>query len=122
MVTIPILIAVLLILLKSFFKLLVYNQPDGIDCAKALAALPLDMTFLIFGLLIKQHQLSAAAYDNWTMCLLIYLLAAVIITLLWRASDLALTTGSFKLAWLFLMPLNIAISAVSFYFALTLLL
>ena len=110
-------IPALLILLKGIFKLFFYNKPDALDCAKAVAILPLDVLFLVVGLIVRQLQTKQTDTEVLVFGAIAYLIAASVVTLIWRASDSALTTGQFARAWLLLIPVNTTMSIVAVYFA-----
>lgn len=110
-------VALSLILLKQLYKLFLHHTPDRIDFLKALAALPIDVSFLVVSLFIKATMQPAPTAQVLVSLMVIYLVISLIATILWRVCDRAVTNkfgGHF--VWAF--PLNAALSGSTFYVAL----
>jgi uncharacterized BrkB/YihY/UPF0761 family membrane protein len=113
----PILAAVILIVLKQGFRLYIFHKPDRVDYLKALASLPLDVSFLIISLFVKAVMEPQHGAQILVVFLLIYLLCSIISTVLWRVCDgSVLTKLGGHYYWAF--PMNLSISSVMFYLAL----
>lgn len=113
----PLVVALLLILLKQLYKLFVHNRPDRIDYFKAVANLPLDISFLVVGLFIKAASTPSQQGSLLIALMIAFLLVSFIATVLWRVCEDAIKiqlTG--RLAWAF--PLNAAITGSTFYLVL----
>jgi hypothetical protein len=110
----PLWIALLLIVLKQAFKLLLFNRPDGIDAMKAMASLPLDVSFLIVSLFFKAAA-SGTSGEIVTL-LAIYIISSLVATVLWRVSDRALI-NTVGLHFIWACPLNFAFSGTTLYLA-----
>lgn len=113
----PLIIATGLILLKQFYKLFLHHVPDKVDYLKAVAALPLDLNFLIVSLFIKAAISTQASREPLLGLLVVYFIISVICTLLWRVSDDAIRTTIGK-NFVWACPLNLAMSATAFFLAL----
>jgi hypothetical protein len=112
----PLIIALLLILLKQIYKLHVQHQPNTVDYLKALAALPVDISFLVVSLFVKEATSGSGPTDKLFGLMLGYVIISVFTTVLWRVCDTAVTSrlgGQF--AWAF--PLNAALAGTTFYLA-----
>jgi hypothetical protein len=112
----PLAIALMLILLKQLYKLFLHHRPDRIDYLKALATLPIDVSFLVVALFIKAASKPTSPAETLIGMMVIYLLVSLIATVLWRVCDGAVTTkfgGHF--VWAF--PLNAALAGSTFYVA-----
>lgn len=112
----PLVIALALILLKQLFKLFLHHKPDRIDYLKALASLPIDVSFLVVSLFIKAATAPASPAEVLIGLMVIYLAVSLIATILWRVCDGSVTSklgGHFL--WAF--PLNAAITGSTFYVA-----
>lgn len=113
----PLTIAILLILLKQLYKLYLHHRPDRVDYLKAIATLPIDVSFLVVSLFIKAAMQPASSAEMLIGLMVIYLVVSLISTILWRVSDSAITSslgGNFL--WAF--PLNAALTGSTFYIAL----
>ncbi len=109
-------IALLLILLKQFYKLFIHHKPDLIDYFKAVAALPQDVSFLVVSLFVKAAAHASATAEQLMALLIAYLISSIVTTLLWRVCDGAVSDrigGHFM--WAF--PLNAALAGTTFYLA-----
>ena len=112
----PLAIALMLILLKQLYKLFLHHRPDWIDYLKALATLPIDVSFLVVALFIKAASKPTSPAETLIGMMVVYLLVSLIATVLWRICDAAVTTkfgGHF--VWAF--PLNAALAGSTFYVA-----
>jgi hypothetical protein len=114
----PLIIAVLLILLKQVYKLYLNHKPDPIDYAKAVAALPMDLSFLIVSLFIKAAMRPTSSADMLMGLMVVYLMVSVFATVLWRVCEKAVT-GSLGHHFFWAFPLNAAMTSSTFYFALS---
>lgn len=112
----PLTIALLLILLKQFYKLFVNHEPDRIDYLKALATLPIDASFLVVGLFVRAATRTTADGGELIGLMVAYLIVSFIATALWRVCDTAVT-NRFGANFLWAFPLNTAICSVTFYVA-----
>jgi hypothetical protein len=113
----PILAAVILIVLKQVFRLYIFHKPDRVDYLKAVASLPLDVSFLIVSLFVKAVMEPEHGAQILVVFLLIYLTFSIISTVLWRVCDgSVLTKLGGHYYWAF--PMNLSISSVMFYLAL----
>lgn len=115
-----ILIAVILILLKQLFKLYLRHKPDRLDYLKAVASLPVDISFLIVALLVKEASLNSTSSARLLCFVLAYIVVSIFVTILWRVCDSSVT-ASFGKHFIWAFPLNAAISVTTFYFAIQLL-
>jgi hypothetical protein len=115
-----ILIGVFLVLLKSGLKLFLVREPDLIDYLKAMAVLPVDVAFLIIALLIKYLTGKPPNVEQTVCYFLGYLVASLVITVLWSYSEKAIQKGMFGRFGIF-FPFNLALSGAAFYLAITLL-
>jgi hypothetical protein len=112
----PLTIALLLILLKQLYKLFLHHRPDPVDYLKAVAALPLDVSFLVVGLFIKAASAPTSPAQTLIGMMVIYLIVSLLATVLWRICDGGVTSrfgGHF--VWAF--PLNAALAGSAFYVA-----
>ena len=114
----PIIVAIALILLKQSYKLFMHHVPDRVDYLKALAALPLDVSFLIVALFLKAAMSTTGSRDEVVGLLVLYILVSVACTLLWRVSEDAIT-GELHLNFAWAFPLNLAVSTTALFLALT---
>lgn len=112
----PLIAASILILIKQVLKLYVLNRPDFVGYLKALAALPLDVMFIITALFIRAANADYLASDKFYALILGYVLATVVSTLLWRLSDEA-STSSLGGKFFFSFAMNASLSAVCLYVA-----
>ncbi len=112
----PLIAASVLILIKQALKLYVLNRPDFVGYVKAVAALPLDMMFIITALFIRAANVNSLSSDKFYAFILIYLLATVISTLLWRLSDEA-SDSSLGKKFYFSFSTNAGLSATCLYIA-----
>lgn len=113
----PLTIAILLILLKQLYKLFLHHKPDRVDYLKALASLPVDVSFLIVSLFIKAAMQPTSPAEILIGLMVIYLVISLISTILWRVCDGAVISefgGHFF--WAF--PLNAGLTGSTFYIAL----
>jgi len=115
----PLAIAILLILLKQLYKLFLYHKPDRIDYLKALATLPIDVSFLVVSLFIKAAMQPSTPTEMLIGLMVIYLVISLLATILWRICDSAVT-NSFGGHFLWAFPLNAALSGSTFYVAIQL--
>ncbi|MEX5665226.1 hypothetical protein ABFV57_10200 [Pseudomonas neuropathica] len=83
----PMVAAGLLIVLKQFYKLYVNHKPDKVDYIKALAALPLDVSFMVVGLCFKVALTPSVNNSVLNGLFIWYLFVGPITTLLWRVCD-----------------------------------
>lgn len=113
----PLCIALLLILLKQFYKLHLQHKPTVVDYLKSLAVLPLDISFLVVGVFAKA-AMTTGHDQGILMCgLICYLIISLIVTVLWRVSEAAITEKlNFRFAKF--VSLNLATSAMTLYIAL----
>lgn len=113
----PILAAVILVVLKQVFRLYIFHKPDRVDYLKAVASLPLDVSFLIVSLFVKAVMEPEHGAQILVVLLLIYLIFSIVSTVLWRVCDgSVLTKLGGHYYWAF--PINLSISSVMFYLAL----
>jgi len=112
----PLAIAVLLIVLKQLYKLYIYHTPDRIDYLKALATLPMDVSFLVVGLFIKAAMNPASSAEVLVGLMIVYLIIGLFSTLLWRVCESAVK-NSFGKGFLWAFPLNAAMTGSTFYLA-----
>lgn len=112
----PLIAAIILIIIKQVFKLLILNRPDFVGCIKALAALPLDTMFIITALFIRAANASNLTSEKFYALILIYILAIIISTLLWRVSDEA-SNNSLGMKFFFSFASNASFSAACLYIA-----
>ncbi len=112
----PLTIAILLILLKQLYKLFLHHKPDRIDFLKALATLPIDVSFLVVSLFIKAAMQPASSAETLIGLMVIYLLVSLFATILWRVCDGAVT-NKFGGHFLWAFPLNAALTGSTFYVA-----
>jgi hypothetical protein len=113
----PLTIALTLILLKQLYKLFLHHKPDRIDYLKALATLPIDVSFLVVGLFIKAAILPASPAATLVGLMIIYLVVSLVATILWRVCDTAVT-NRFGGHFIWAFPLNAALTGSTFYVAL----
>lgn len=73
----PLTIAILLILLKQLYKLFLHHKPDRIDYLKALATLPIDVSFLVVSLFIKAAMQPASTAETLIGLMVIYLVISL---------------------------------------------
>lgn len=112
----PLVIAFLLIVLKQLYKLFLHHKPDRVDYLKALATLPIDVSFLVVSLFIKAALDPASSDQALIGLMVLYLLVSLVATILWRVCDSAIASkldGNFL--WAF--PLNAALAGSTFYVA-----
>ena len=114
----PLLAALALILLKQIYKLHLQHKPDRIDYLKAVAALPIDVSFLVVSLFVRQA--SQGGTDKIAALMILYLLVSVATTILWRICDGAVTSELGK-SFFWAFPTNAALAGTTFYVALELL-
>jgi hypothetical protein len=112
----PLTIAILLILLKQLYKLFMYHKPDRIDYLKALATLPIDVSFLVVSLFIKAAMQPASPAETLIGLMILYLVISLVATILWRVCDGAVA-NKFGGHFLWAFPLNAALSGSTFYIA-----
>lgn len=112
----PLVVAVTLVLLKQLYKLFLHHKPDKIDYLKAVATLPLDVSFLVVGLFIKAAMQPRPSSDILFGLMFIYLIISLFSTILWRVSDSSIKN---KLGnhFLWAFPLNAALTGSTFYIA-----
>jgi hypothetical protein len=113
-------IALALLLLKLVYKLYLYTEPDRIAYLKAVAAFPIDISFLVVSLFIRKATQGVTNHDEILGMILIYLIISAFTTVLWRVCDKAVTQTLGK-HFLWAFPLNAALAGTTFYFALNLL-
>jgi hypothetical protein len=111
----PLIAALALIVLKLAFKLLIFNRPDVIDTMKAIAALPLDVSFLIVTLFFRAAA-SGGVNDESIALAIMYIISSLLATLLWRVSERALT-NTVGLHFIWACPLNFAFAGMILYAA-----
>jgi len=112
----PLVIALTLIMLKQMYKLFLNHKPDRVDYLKAVAALPVDITFLVVSLFIKAAIEPSSAAAVLISLMVLYLAVSLVSTILWRVCDNAVTSSlGANFMWAF--PLNAAITCSTFYFA-----
>jgi hypothetical protein len=116
----PLIAACILVLIKQALKLYVLNRPDFVGHIKALAALPLDVMFIITALFIRAASEKALQPERFYALILAYIFATLVSTLLWRLSDEA-TNTSLGAKFFFSFSTNASLSGACFYFASTLL-
>ena len=112
----PLAIALLLIVLKQLYKLYIYHKPDRVDYLKALATLPMDVSFLVVGLFIKAAMQPTSSAEVLVGLMVVYLILGLFSTILWRICESAVKNslgGNF--IWAF--PLNSAMTVSTFYLA-----
>lgn len=109
-------IAIGLILLKQLYKLFLYHKPDRVDYLKALADLPLDISFLIVSLFIKAAAVNGGS-EHFLGLLVAYLIVSTVSALLWRVSVNGLKV-KLGLAFGLAFPFNLAWSSTALYLAL----
>lgn len=112
----PLIAASILILIKQAFKLYVLNRPDFVGYIKALAALPLDVMFIITALFIRAANAESLPSEKFYALILSYVLATVFSTLLWRLSDEA-SNSSLGKKFFFSFTTNASLSAACLYIA-----
>lgn len=112
----PLIAALLLILIKQILKLYVLNRPDFLGYIKALAALPLDVMFIITALFIRAATADSVEPGKFYALILSYVLATIVSTLLWRLSDEASDISLGK-KFFFSFTSNASVAAVCLYVA-----
>ncbi|MBC7204626.1 MAG: hypothetical protein H5U29_14150 [Pusillimonas sp.] len=113
----PIVVAIALILLKQSYKLFMHHVPDRVDYLKAVAALPLDISFLIVALFLKAAMSATGSREDAVGLLVLYILVSVFSAILWRVSENAIRTELGQhFVWAF--PLNLAVSSTALFLAL----
>jgi len=113
----PLTLAIVLLVLKIFYKLYLYSKPDRVAYLKAAAALPFDISFLVVSLFIRKATQGAPNLEEVIGLMLIYVLISAFTTVLWRVCDEAVTQKlGTHFMWAF--PLNTAIASTTFYYAL----
>lgn len=112
----PLTIALLLILLKQLYKLFLHHKPDRIDYLKALASLPIDVSFLVVSLFIKAAMQPSSPSQTLIGLMVTYLVVSLFATILWRICDAAVTS-KFGGHFLWAFPLNAAMTGSTFYVA-----
>lgn len=113
----PIAIVLILVLFKQLYKLHIRHKPDAVDYLKSFIALPVDILFVVVGLLIRQIQLTPNDAAHYLGVFLIYLIISLIATLFWRLSEDCIRDKVHKRLALWL-PLNFALSGTTFFLAL----
>ena len=112
----PLVVACLLVLLKQLFKLFLNHKPDRVDFLKALATLPMDVSFLIIGLIIKATMNPKSSIGLLASLMIAYFIVSLFSTILWRVCESAVKS-SFGKDFLWAFPLNAALTGVTFYLA-----
>lgn len=103
--------AALLIVLKQLYKLYVNHRPDKVDYIKALAALPLDVSFMVVGICFKIALTPSANNSVLNGLFIWYLFVGLITTLLWRVCENRIKKDAIES---FILPFsaNVAVSSV----------
>ncbi len=112
----PLVVACLLVLLKQLFKLFLNHKPDRIDFLKALATLPMDISFLIVALIIKATMNPKSSLGFLVSLIVGYVVVSLFSTILWRVCESAVK-NSFGKHFFWAFPLNAALTGVTFYLA-----
>ncbi|MBA1195558.1 hypothetical protein G7011_00325 [Pseudomonas plecoglossicida] len=112
----PIVAAVLLILLKQLYKLYANHRPDKVDWIKAVASLPLDVSFMVVGIFVK---IAIAPEENNSLLgglFFLYSFIGFFAAILWRVCENAIKSDAMpRVLWAF--SLNSAISGAGLFVA-----
>lgn len=106
----------LLIVLKQLYKLYVFHKPDRLDYLKALASLPMDVSFLVVGLFIKAAMHPTSSAEVLIGLMVVYLIVSIFSTILWRICESSVK-NSFGRNFFWAFPLNSAMTMSTFYMA-----